>query len=72
MRNEFEEKFNNKKKLIRRFFIGISTFIILAICVQIGAVYYGVTKIQESGGVHNVAVSILKEINSIAKEAEVK
>ena len=39
---------------------------------QFAVVYYGVTKIEENGGVRETLVDVLREVNKIQKEAEIE
>lgn len=71
-KDNFEERFNKRRKLIKRFIIGISIFVILGIFVQIGAVYYGYTKIEENGGFQKTATDILRVVKQIDKDSESK
>lgn len=45
---------------------------ILIAGVQLGMLYFGYTKIEENGGFRATIVDLLREVNKIQKEAEVK
>lgn len=72
MYKDFDKDFERKRKIFKRFFIGIAVVTILITGVQLGILYFGYTKIEENGGVRATLVDLLREVNKIQKEAEVK
>lgn len=72
MYKDFDKDFERKRKIFKRFFIGIVVVTILITGVQLGILYFGYTKIEENGGFRATIVDLLREVNKIQKEAEVK
>lgn len=70
--DEFNKSFEARRKQIRFYFKLIASIVLVIIMLYLGAIYYGYTVIQDNGGIRATAVSILKEVNSIQKEAEIK
>ena len=70
--DEFNKNFEARRKQIRFYFKLIVSSVALIVVMYIGAIYYGYTIIQDNGGIRAATVNILKEINSIQKEAEIK
>ncbi len=70
--DEFNQSFEARRKQIRFYFKLIASIIALIVVLYIGAIYYGYSVIQDNGGIRATAVNILKEVNSIQKEAEIK
>ena len=72
MYNDFDKDFERKRKIFKRFFIGIAVVTILIAGVQLGMLYFGYTKIEGNGGFRATIVDLIREANKIQKEAEVK
>lgn len=72
MYNDFDKDFERKRKIFKRFFIGIVVVIVLITGAQLGMLYFGYNKIEENGGIRATLVDLLREANKIQKEAEVK
>lgn len=70
--DEFNKSFEARRKQIRFYFKLIASIVLVIVMLYLGAIYYGYTVIQDNGGIRATAVSILKEVNSIQKEAEIK
>lgn len=70
--DEFNKSFEARRKQIRFYFKLIASIVLVIIMLYLGAIYYGYTVIQDNGGIRATVVSILKEVNSIQKEAEIK
>lgn len=70
--DEFNKSFEARRKQIRFYFKLIASIVLVIVMLYIGAIYYGYTVIQDNGGIRATAVNILKEVNSIQKEAEIK
>lgn len=69
---EFNKSFEVRRKQIRFYFKLIASIVLVIVMLYLGAIYYGYTVIQDNGGIRATAVNILKEVNSIQKEAEIK
>lgn len=70
--DEFNKSFEARRKQIRFYFKLIVSIVLVIVMLYLGAIYYGYTVIQDNGGIRATAVNILKEVNSIQKEAEIK
>lgn len=70
--DEFNKSFEARRKQIRFYFKLIASIVLVIVMLYLEAIYYGYTVIQDNGGIRATAVNILKEVNSIQKEAEIK
>lgn len=70
MLNDFDIKFEKRRKLIRNFTIGIAVVVFLGIGVQIWSVYYAFNKVEENGGVQKTLTDILRVVKQIDKDSD--
>jgi ABC-type transporter Mla maintaining outer membrane lipid asymmetry permease subunit MlaE len=70
--NDFDKKFEARRKKIKMFFITSFTLIILGIIVQIAFVYWGYNTIQNNGGVQKTLTDIVRTVKQIDKDSDLK
>lgn len=70
--NDFDKKFEARRKKIKMFFITSFTMIILGIIVQMAFVYWGYSTIQNNGGVQKTLTDIVRTIKQIDKDSDIK
>lgn len=70
--NDFDKKFEARRKKIKMFFIASFTMIILGIIVQIAFVYWGYSTIQNNGGVQKTLTDIVRTVKQIDKDSDIK
>jgi ABC-type transporter Mla maintaining outer membrane lipid asymmetry permease subunit MlaE len=70
--NDFDKKFEARRKKIKMFFITSFTLIILGIIVQIAFVYWGYNTIQNNGGVQKTLTDIVRTVKQIDKDSDIK
>ena len=70
--NDFDKKFEARRKKIKMFFITSFTLIILGIIVQIAFAYWGYNAIQNNGGVQKTLTDIVRTVKQIDKDSDIK
>ena len=70
--NDFDKKFEARRKKIKMIFITSFTLIILGIIVQIAFVYWGYNTIQNNGGVQKTLTDIVRTVKQIDKDSDLK
>lgn len=70
--NDFDKKFEARRKKIKMFFITSFTLIFLGIIVQIAFVYWGYNTIQNNGGVQKTLTDIVRTVKQIDKDSDLK
>lgn len=70
--NDFDKKFEARRKKIKMFFITSFTLIFLGIIVQIAFVYWGYNTIQNNGGVQKTLTDIVRTVKQIDKDSDIK
>ena len=70
--NDFDKKFEARRKKIKMFFITSFTLIFLGIIVQIAFVYWGYSTIQNNGGVQKTLTDIVRTVKQIDKDSDIK
>ena len=70
--NDFDKKFEARRKKIKMVFITSFTLIFLGIIVQIAFVYWGYNTIQNNGGVQKTLTDIVRTVKQIDKDSDLK
>lgn len=70
--NDFDKKFEARRKKIKMVFITSFTLIFLGIIVQIAFVYWGYSTIQNNGGVQKTLTDIVRTVKQIDKDSDLK
>lgn len=70
--NDFDKKFEARRKKIKMFFITSFTLIFLGIIVQIAFVYWGYNTIQNNGGVQKTLTDIVRTVKQIDRDSDIK
>lgn len=69
-REDFEERFNKKRKLIKNVMITIATLTFLAVGAQLYFVYWGIKQVDENGGLQKTLTDIVRVVKQIDKDSD--